>query len=100
MSARTTGAASADDRAPRRSAEHDCKRVRRFDEEHATRILRTLNRTEAQAWANPYRSSVSALRALQRRRRGQSRPRAVVTPLKGTETTAPRQVRGTLRGQP
>jgi hypothetical protein len=81
------------------TAGHYCARIRRFTEEHATRILRSHARTDARNWATIICRS-------RRRRRGDRFGHglrgtiATMTPLKGTDATAPRHVRGTLRGQP
>jgi hypothetical protein len=79
------------------TAGHDCERVRRFAEEHAARILCSHTRTEARDWATDCRSSPAAPPMLRDGLRGSI---ANVTPLEGTDATASRHVRGTLRGQP
>ena len=81
------------------AGEHDCERVSRFAEEDAARILRSHIRTEASDWANDDRSTSAAAPMLSDADalRGTI---ATVPPLKGTDATASRHVRGTLRGQP
>jgi integrase len=46
------------------TAEHNRERVRRFGQEHATRTLRSISRTDGRAWANDHPSTVAALRAM------------------------------------
>jgi hypothetical protein len=83
------------------AAGRDCEWVRWFTEEHAVRILRSHTGTEARDWANDHRSTSAAAPMLSDAfghvLRGTG---ASVTPLMGTDATASRQVRGTLRGQP
>ena len=80
---------------------HDCERVRRFTEEHAARIVRSHTRTEARDWANDRRSASAAAPMLSDAfGHGLRGTGASVTPIKGTDATASRDVRGTLRGQP
>ena len=78
---------------------HYCERIRRFTEEDAARNLRSHTRTHARDWAKDHRSTSAAAPILSdaygRRGTGPS-----ATPLKGTDATASRHVRGTLRGQP
>jgi hypothetical protein len=83
------------------TAGHDCGRVRRFTEEHATQILRASTRTEARDSANAHPSTPAAPPMLSdafgHAHRGAI---ATVKPLEGTEAVASPRVRGTLRGQP
>lgn len=46
------------------TVEHNRERVRRFGRDHAERTLRSFTRTEARSWANAYRSTIPALRAM------------------------------------
>jgi hypothetical protein len=83
------------------TAGHDCERVRRFTEEDAARILRSHSRTDARAWANDHSSTTARPPMLRDASAHALRGTiATVTPLKGTDATASRHVRGTLRGQP
>jgi hypothetical protein len=71
------------------TAEHGYERVRRFAGEHAARILPSLIRTEARDWADNYPSTASPMLS-DSVRLALRQSSATVTPLKGTETTAPR----------
>jgi hypothetical protein len=83
------------------TAGHDCGRIRRFAEEDAARILRSHTRTETRDRANDHRSpSAAALMVSDAFGYGLRGTGASATPLKGTDATASRLVRGTLRGQP
>lgn len=82
------------------TAGHDCERIRRFTEEHAAMILRSYTRTDARDWANDHRSTSAAAPMLSDAfGHGVRGTGASATPLKGTDATASRHVRGTLRGQ-
>ena len=85
------------DRRPRSSSpvRHDCERVRRFLEEHAARIMRASTRTDARDWANDAAAALILSDAFGHELCGTG---AWATPLKGTDATASRHVRGTLRG--
>jgi hypothetical protein len=75
--------------------------VRRYTEEDAARILRSHSRTDARDWANDHGSSSAAAPMLSDAvGHGLHGTGASATPLKGTDATASRRVRGTLRGQP
>ena len=79
---------------------HDCARVRRVTEEDAARILRRPTRTDARDWANDHRStSAAALMLSHALGQGHRGSGASAIPVKGTDATASRHVRGTLRGQ-
>jgi hypothetical protein len=83
------------------TAGRDCERIRRFTEEHPARILRSHTRTDARDWANDHRSTSAAAPMLSHAvGHGLRGTGASATPLKGTDATASRHVRGTLRGQP
>jgi hypothetical protein len=88
-----------DDGRPPSTVGHDSARVRRFSEEDAARILRSHSRTHPRDWANDHRSG-SAAATLSDAGRGLRGTGASVTPIKGTDATGSRHVRGTLRGQP
>ena len=70
------------------------ERVRRFTEEDAARILRSHARTEARDWAKDHRSTSAAAPMLSDAY-GLRGTGAAATPLKGTDATASRHVRGT-----
>jgi len=78
---------------------HGCARVRRFTAEDAAGILRSHDRTYARDWANNHRSTSAAAPILSDAHglRGIGTSAILV---KGTDATASRHVRGTLRGQP
>jgi hypothetical protein len=78
------------------TAGHDCERVRRFTEEDAARILRSHSRTDARDRANDHRSTSAAAPMLSDAY-GLRGPGASASPLKGTDATVSRHVRGTLR---
>jgi hypothetical protein len=78
-----------------------CERIRRLTEEDAARILRSRTRTSARDWANDHRSTLAAAPMLSDAfGHGLRGTGAAATQLKGTDATASRHVRGTLRGQP
>jgi len=81
------------------TAGRDCARIRRFTEEDAARILRSLIRTEARDWANDHRSTSAAALMLSAAHGLRGAGGSVIR-LKGTDATASGHVRGILRGQP
>ena len=76
---------------------HGCERVRWFSGEHATRILHSDTRTDARDWADDHRSP-SAVAPMLRDAfaHGLRTTSGAAPPLKGTDATASRHVRGTL----
>ena len=83
------------------TASHDRRRIRRFTEEDAARILRASISNEARDLANdPRLPPATAPMPRDAFGHGLRGTGASATPLKGTHVTASRHVRGTLRGQP
>jgi hypothetical protein len=83
------------------TAGHDCERVRRFIEEHAREDLARIHPHRGPRLGQHHRSTSAAAPMLSDAfGHGLRGTGASVIPLKGTDATASRHVRGTLRGRP